>query len=156
MNDLQNKARQYALKLLSYRGRSERELKARLIRKGVSDSLAVSTVDYLRNLGYLDDVSLAETLKSEAISRKLLSITGAKKYLLERGIPRDIVSRVFLQEEETDRKNAIKYICKKIRTLGQYPEETVRRRLYNQLLRRGYSPETIISALKDKIIHWEE
>jgi len=156
LNDLQNKTKQYALKLLSYRGRSEKELKERLARKGISETLVSSTIDYLRKLGYLDDISLAEALKRDAISRKLLSQTGAKKYLLNRGIPRDIVHRVFHQEEETDRENAKKYICKKIRTLEHYPQETIRRRLYNQLLRRGYSPETISAVLKDKTVNRED
>ena len=156
MKDLQNKAKQYALKLLSYRGRSEKELKERLMKKGISEALVSSTVDHLRKLGYLDDVSLAEALKREAVARKFLSRTGAKKYLLNRGIPRDIVQRVFLQEEETDSENAKKYIRKKIRMFENYPRETARRRLYNQLLRRGYSPETIYTALKDKTINRED
>jgi regulatory protein len=156
LNDLQNKAKQYALKLLSYRGRSEKELKERLIKKGIPEPLVSSTVDYLRNLGYLDDVSLAEALKREAITRKLLSQTGAKKYLLDRGITRDVIHRVFHQEEETDRENAKKYIRKKLRMLENHPQETVRRRLYNQLLRRGYSPETIVAAFKDKTINQED
>jgi regulatory protein len=156
LNDLQNKTKQYALKLLSYRGRSEKELKERLIKKGVSAPLVSSTVDYLRKLGYLDDVSLAEALKREAITRKLLSQTGAKKYLLDRGIPRDIVHSIFRQEEETDRENAIKFIRKKSGMFKNYPQETVRRRLYGQLLRRGYSPETICAVLKDKTINRED
>ncbi len=156
MKDLQNKAKQYALKLLSYRGRSEKELKERLIKKGIPEPLVSSTADYLRKLGYLDDVSLAEALKREAIERKLLSQAGARQYLLNRGIPRDIVHSVFLQEEETDRENAKKYIRKKIRMLANYPRETVRRRLYNQLLRRGYSSATIVAALKDKNINQED
>jgi regulatory protein len=156
LKDLQNRAKQYALKLLSYRGRSERELKERLVKKGISEPLVSSTVDYLRKLGYLDDVSLAEALKREAVTRKLLSQTGAKKYLLNRGIPRDIVHSVFRQEEETDVENAKKYIRKKLRMFEIYPQETVRRRLYNQLLRRGYSPETISAVLKDKTINRED
>jgi regulatory protein len=156
LNDLQNKAKQYALKLLSYRGRSEKELKERLIQKGISETLVSFTADYLRKLGYLDDLSLAEALKREAIERKLLSQAGARQYLLKRGIPRDIVHSVFLQEEGTDRENAKKYIRKKIRMRENYPQETVRRRLYNQLLRRGYSPATIVAVLKDKNINQEE
>jgi regulatory protein len=156
LNDLQNKAKQYALKLLSYRGRSEKELKERLLKKGIPEPLVSSTADYLRKLGYLDDVSLAEALKREAIERKLLSQAGAKKYLLNRGIPRDIIHSVFHQEEETDGENAKKYVRKKNRMLAHYPRETVRRRLYNQLLRRGYSPATIVAVLKDKNITQED
>jgi regulatory protein len=156
LNDLQNKAKQYALKLLSYRGRSEKELKERLLKKGIPETLVSSTADYLRKLGYLDDVSLAEALKREAIERKLLSQAGAKKYLLNRGIPRDIIHSVFHQEEETDGENAKKYVRKKNRMLAHYPRETVRRRLYNQLLRRGYSPATIVAVLKDKKINQED
>ena len=156
MKDSQNKAKQYALKLLGYRGRSEKELKERLLKKGIPESLVVMTVDHLRRLGYIDDTALAENLKREAIKKKLLSQAGAKKYLLNRGIPRDIVHGIFQQEEAADRETAIQFVQKKMRALGDYPQETVRRRLYNQLLRRGYSSETICAALKDKTINEED
>jgi regulatory protein len=156
LKDLQNKAKQYALKLLSYRGRSEKELKERMTGKGFSDTLISSTIDHLRNLGFVNDVSLAESLKREATANKFFSRNGARRYLLNRGIPRDIIHTVCSQDGEEDLQNAQRYIEKKFRVLKTFPPATVKRRLYAQLLRRGYSPETISTVLKNTLSNEED
>jgi regulatory protein len=156
LKDLQNKARQYALKLLSYRGRSEKELKERMTRKGFSDTLISSTIDHLRNLGFVNDVSLAESLKREATANKFFSRNGARRYMLNRGIPRDVIHTVCGQDREEDLQNAQRYIEKKFRLLKTFPPATVKRRLYAQLLRRGYSPETISTVLKNTLSNEED
>jgi regulatory protein len=148
LKDLQNKARQYALKLLSYRGRSEKELKKRMTRKGFSDTLISSTIDHLRNSGFVNDVSLAESLKREATANKFFSRNGARRYLLNRGIPRDVIHTVCGQDKEEDLQNARRFVDKKIRLLETFPPATVKRRLYARLLGRGYSAETISTVLK--------
>lgn len=151
MKGLQNRARQYAFKLLSYRGRSEKELEERLRKKGINKSVVSFTVNYLKDIGLIDDMALAETLKREAVTTKLLSQNGAKKFMLTRGISREIVDLVFSNDENEDIETARRFVDKKLKTFKNYPSETVRRRLYNLLLRRGYSFETIMAVLKDKI-----
>jgi regulatory protein len=156
LKDLQNKAKQYALKLLSYRGRSEKELKDRMTEKGFSDTLISSTIDHLRHSGFVNDFSLAESLKREATVNKFFSRNGARRYMLTRGIPRDVVHTVCGQDREEDLQNAQRYIDKKFRLLKTFPPATVKRRLYAQLLRRGYSPETISTVLKKTILNEED
>lgn len=156
MRGFQSRAREYALKLLSYRGRSEKELEDRLLKKGITKSEASSTVRYFREIGLIDDLSLAENLKTETLTRKLLSRSGAKRYMLNRGLPREIVDRVFYDQVDTDFDNAARIVEKKLRVLGTCPPETARRRLYNLLARRGYSSETIIKVLRTKNIKEEE
>jgi regulatory protein len=156
LKDLQNKARQYALKLLSYRGRSEKELKERMTRKGFSDTLISSTIDHLRNLGLVNDVSLAEALAREATANKFFSRSGARRYLLNRGIPRDVIHTVCGQNGEEDLQNAQRYVEKKFRLIKTFPPATVKRRLYAQLLGRGYSAETISRVLKNILSNKED
>jgi regulatory protein len=145
-----DRATQYALKLLSYRGRSIKELRERLRAKGIPESAISSAIGYLQDIGLMDDVSLAESLKREAQTTKMLSRKGAKKYLLGRGIPRDIIDSIFRDDENADFDNARRFVDKKMRVLGGYPSEIVKRRLYGLLSRRGYSSETILKVLKDK------
>ncbi len=153
---MQNKAKQYALKLLGYRGRSEKELKDRMTGKGFSDTLISSTIDHLRKLGFVNDVSLAESLKREATANKFFSRNSARRYMLNRGISRDIIHTVCGQDGEEDLQNAQRYIEKKFRVLKSFPPATVKRRLYAQLLRRGYSPETISTVLKNTLSNEED
>jgi len=156
LRDSQNRARDYALKLLSYRGRSERELEERLLKKGITTTETSSAIRYLKEKGLVDDMSLAETLKRETLTTRLLSQSGSKRYMLSRGIPRGIVDLVFSCHEDTDLDNAVRIIEKKRRVLGKYPQAVARRRLYGFLQRRGYSSETIMKVLRDDQLKEED
>ncbi|MBE0425522.1 MAG: regulatory protein RecX [Nitrospirae bacterium] len=156
MKDSHVKAKQYALKLLSYRGRSEKELTTRLKIKGINESVASLTVGYLKDIGLIDDFSLAETLKREALTAKLLSQNAAKKYVLNRGIPHDIVDIIFSKDEDADFDNARRIAEKKLRILKDYPYKVAKRRLCNLLSRKGYSYETIMKVLKERNFNEED
>lgn len=120
-----------------------------MLMKGFSETLVSSTIDHLRDLGYINDVSLAKELNREAMAGKFFSHDGARRYLLIRGIPRHVISIVCSQDRGEDLQNAQRYIEKKLRMIKTYPQETVKRRLYSQLLRRGYSPDTILTVFKN-------
>lgn len=156
MTGSHDKAKHYALKLLTYRGRSEKELEERLTKKGIAKTVVSSTIDYLRRIGLLDDRALAESLKREAITRKLLGHNGAKRFAINRGIPRGLVDAVFGEDETEDIENARTLVDKKLTSYRNCSRQTARRRLYNLLLRRGYSSDTIMKALKDKTFKEED
>jgi regulatory protein len=156
LKGFQSKAQQYALKLLSYRGRSERELEERLLKKGVAKSEVSSTIRHFKEIGLIDDMSLAETLKRNALTTKLFSQRGSKRFMLCRGIPPDIVDMAFSSHEDTDFDNAMKFVAKKLGVMGNYPPEIARRKLYGLLSRRGYSSETIMKVLREKNLKKED
>jgi regulatory protein len=150
LRGLEDKARQYALKLLSYRGRSVGELEKRLRRKGFPDHVVSSTIRHLKHIGLLDDKALAEALKREAMITKLLGQYGARKFMLGRDISREIIDSMFISDEKEDIENAQRLVDKKLRIMEGLPAEKIKRRLYNLLLRKGYSFETIESVLKKR------
>jgi regulatory protein len=143
------KARRYAFKLLSYKARSQKEIEERLKKKGFTNSITSSTVHYLKEIGLIDDISLANNLKRKALHTKLLSTNGAKNYLIRQGISREVIEEIFNKEEGEDAVNAERLIERKIKSLRKNPPETIRRRLYNLLLRRRYPYDTIMKALKN-------
>lgn len=153
---MEDKTRRYALKLLSYKGRSESEMKERLQNKGASQRSIASTIHYLRDAGLLNDLSLAESLKREALSHRMLSQAGARNFILRRGIAKNIVDSIFEDDENTDFENAVRLAEKKLRVLAKYPAATARRRLYHLLLRRGYSAGTIMKIINEKFKKEEE
>lgn len=149
MIDFQNKAKEYAFKLLSYRGRSEKELKERLIKKGFSKAVASSTVRKLKDSGLINDRSLAETLKREALSIKFLSQKGAKYFLHCRGISHEIINQVLNYDETIDINNVRRLVNKKFKTLRNYSPLIIKKRLYSFLARRGYPSDIILKVLKE-------
>lgn len=152
MRGSDDKARLYALKLLSYRGRSIKELEERLRRKGFPKTVISSTINYLKHTGLVNDRTLAEALKRDAMSTKLLSQYATKKFMMKRGIPKEIVDDLFIAGERKEIENAKCLIDRKLKTMKQYPAEKIKRRLYDLLLRKGYSFETIKTVLSEKIL----
>src|SRR4030042_1327808 len=77
---LYDKARQYALKLLSYRGRSVRELQERLKMRGFPEHVASSAINHLQHTGLINDLALADDLKRK---RRLYALLLRKGYSYE-------------------------------------------------------------------------
>lgn len=135
------KAVQYACKLLGYRGRSVKELKDRLERKGFSAACAKEVLEHLRGLGFLDDAAFARSLRKNAEDVKLLGDFGARRYLKQMGISSDVADEALLGYDEL--APARKLLQRKLRSLKDCPEPVQRNRLLGYLRRRGYSSETI-------------
>jgi regulatory protein len=132
---------------LAYRGRSEKELRERLKQKGFDEQAIDTVIGSLISGGFLDDRKLASSLTRYATESKHYGITGTRKFLRERGIPRDLIDTTVKDIDETE--IARKIVEKKMRTMPGCPPEKAARRLYAFLYRKGYSPETIKRALED-------
>jgi len=144
-------ALRYALKLLSYRGRSENELSERLARKGFPQDEMDSAIGRLRAMGYIDDAALAETLKRTALDIKLLGREGARRFLRQRGIRREDIDKALKGYDEFD--SALKLASKKGRALNiggaRSPNIAgARSPLAAALQRRGFSADTIRKVIK--------
>ncbi len=128
----------------------------RLMARGFSADVIASTMLRLKEIGLLNDLSLAETLKREATTHRMLSCAGARAFLVKRGIPKGIIDSVIVPDDALDYDNAVRFAGKKLRALKKYPVAIAKRRLYNLLLRRGYSPEVIMKVLKHEIAKEED
>jgi regulatory protein len=144
----------YALKLLGYRGRSEKELRERLRRKGFQEDITDRTLLHLKEAGFIDDTALAVDLKRQAFERKMLGYEGAKSFLLKRGLSQSAVESALSYDEEAELEKAVKFLDKKMSSMGNYPAKEKKKKLWNFLARRGYSSAVIRKAMKD--VYFEE
>jgi len=135
----------HAYKLLSYRGRSEKELRQRLILKGFDEHAVDSVITALTANGFLDDRKLAFALKRYAAESKHLGIWGTKNFLRDRGIPKEIIEEAMHDVDETE--GAWKIAQKMMRSVSSLTAGKSARKIYGALYRRGYSPETIRKTL---------
>lgn len=148
-------ALKYAFKLLGYRDRSEKELSEKLTLKGFSEKAAGEAVAYLKERKFIDDERLAERLKTDAVERRHLGARGVRSYLIKRGIPREIIDR--LSGEEADYADSAKELVeKKLRYMKASDPETVKRRLWGLLARKGFSYDTINKVMKNLNIKEEQ
>ena len=150
-----NDAFRYALRLLSYRGRSSAELREKLGLKGFTGQQADEVLQKLERLGYINDSALAGALTRLARETRRLGRLGARGYLLKRGISAGLAEEALAGYDEFE--GAMSTALKKLRTMeragreagSESPEERKRnaearkRKLYGALSRRGFSSQTI-------------
>ncbi len=141
-----NRALAYALKLLGYRMRSQRELVQRLLQKGFTEQEADKTVLKLLDLGYIDDAATARALRDQAERVKLLGHAGARMFLRTRGIGKQDAEEAL--EGYNEEAAALKLIERKKRALAGLPKHVARRRLAGYLGRRGFSGEALGRMLR--------
>ena len=89
-----------ALRLLKYRSRSCKELRDRLIQKDYSIILIDKTIDYLLELGYLDDLKFAKSFAEDKINQKGVGPIYLKSELLKHGIHQDQISVIVSEAYE--------------------------------------------------------
>lgn len=136
--------------LLSYRDRSEKEIKERLARKGFEDEYIKTIIDEFKEKGLIDESKFARILKEDAINRKYLSINSAKQHIIKKGIPKDVVEQIFSEEKIDDTETARRLIERKMNMFETHSKNEIAKKLYNLLIRKGYSYETIKKILIEK------
>jgi regulatory protein len=148
LKDSPAKARAYALKLLSYRSRSSKEMRGKLEQKGFSNALVIDTVDFLERSGLMNDDALASELFRYATEKKSLGKNGVKLFLIKSGIDKDRIDQILMEHTiDMEEQSAGEFVERKLRTLIKYPEDVVRRRLWGMLQRRGFSYDVIKRAI---------
>jgi regulatory protein len=142
-----DRARKYAFLLLKYRDRSEKEMLLRLARKGFGEENAAAVVEYLKLKGFIDDERFAASLKRTAVEQRSLGRQGVVQHLLTKGINAGLAKET-AGEDADYIETAVGLIERKLRQLNGLDDETIKRRLWSALARKGYSLEVIKKAMK--------
>lgn len=146
--DAPYRARERALAWLAVRDRSCQETAERLRAAGFSPEVIVGTVDWLRELGYVDDARFA----AGYVSVKTRSGWGARRIrseLLRKGVDRTLVDEalheIISDAERTGEGLETVMTLARRRFGGQFERdpEGAARRLAGFLGRRGYDWDTI-------------
>lgn len=142
-----------ALRLLSVRPRSRRELERRLSAKDHDDGVVSRALERCEELGYLDDVEFAASHTRDRIRLKPRGKLKLLAELRQKGVSeedaREGIERAFREEEATERELAGRILEKKWRGLAGRDRRKERRRLSGHLKRRGF-PFDLIRELVDE------
>ncbi len=146
-------ARKKALRLLSVRSRSERELRTRLQQAGFGEA-AEATVRTLRRAGLVDDLQFALSYARSRIATRPCGEFILRRELREKGIAEETIEAAIAEayREKDQRQLAYELATKKKRLLGGTDQEKAQRRVADLLLRRGFSWELVSEVME----HWEE
>jgi len=126
-----------AIHYLSYRPRSETELRERLNQRGFDSDNIKAVISRLRELGLVDDVAFAQFWKEnrESFSPRSRGLTRLE--LSRKGIANNIIDQVVNTIDDDD--NAYQAAQNKAHSLFRSDYESFRRRLGGHLKRRGFN-----------------
>ena len=140
-----------AYRYLSYRPRSESEVRERLQRRGFDGDCTEAVMANLREQGLVDDVAFARFWKENRESFSPRSQRLTRLELKRKGVVSDVIDRVVDAVDDGD--SAYRAALDRVRRLPLSDYQSFRRRLGEYLKRRGFGYE-VINHTVDRV--WQE
>tara|TARA_B100000315_G_scaffold224366_1_gene229841 strand:- start:756 stop:1343 length:588 start_codon:yes stop_codon:yes gene_type:complete len=140
-----------AVHYLSYRPRSEHEMRQRLLRRGFSDKLVEAVLNRLREQGFMDDIAFAQFWRDNRQSFSPRSQRLVKLELGRKGVAGDIIERAVSTIDDGD--SAYRAATNRAHRLPLSDYESFHRRLGDYLKRRGFG-YGVIKEVTERL--WQE
>jgi regulatory protein len=134
--DLFQRCLNAAFNYLSYRPRSQAELRERLHRRGFDGDNVAAVLARLKAQGLVDDLAFAEFWKDNRDSFRPRSQWLTRLELRQKGVSEDIINRVAAELDDED--SAYRAALSKAQRLPTADYDGFRRRLGQYLKRRGF------------------
>jgi len=143
---------QLALRYLSYRPRSELEVKNYLRQKGCEPEVTDGVIARLRSLNYLDDLSFAQIWARSRLESRGYGPRRVAQELRIKGIAAEVIRQTLQQslQQTSEQESAKKLLTKRFGGVSLQDIKT-QRRAVALLLRRGFSSKVIFDLLKYRI-----
>ena len=138
-----------AVRMLTSRGRSGRDLQRRLTMKGEKPEHAAAAVERLRAQGHLDDTTFARARARSGLARngRRRVESDLRQQGVERNTAREAVDHVVVEAGIDGKEQAKEVALKRVKSLARLDDATRRRRLHGFLGRRGFTPDEIRLAV---------
>lgn len=157
-DDLRDRAREAALRLLSIRERSSKELTDRLRDKGFPTEIVDDLVTRFLEIKLLDDERFAREWVTSRAQHSARGKSVLRQELRHKGIPTPVIDAVLESlSPEIEEDSARMLLSRKLRAIDPdslSDREIYRkqqRRLYNMLARRGFSSELAQRVTQDTL-----
>ncbi|NLV75851.1 MAG: recombination regulator RecX [Tissierellia bacterium] len=145
-----SKAKDQALKFLTYRQRSKKEIINKLKSKGYEEDIIENTLSYLEEYGLVNDVEFAKAFMRDKINLNKFGPTRIKYELYKKGIDDSIIEEV-LEEDDEEYTRALVLAKKKLPSYKKDDKKAIYRKLGGFLQRKGYSYDCINRVLKELV-----
>ncbi len=143
----ENEAKEAALRFLSFRRRTEKEIKDKLRQKGFDDKIIRSTIEKLKSYDLVNDHEFATAWIKERLAYKPRGKRLLRQELWKKGIQKEIIDRAIQELCRSEETPALEVLQKARRRYQKLEPKVARRRMLGLLLRRGFSYETAKDAL---------
>lgn len=146
-----NQLYQKAVKYISLRPRSEKEVCNWMKKKKIDTPIQNSLLKKLKDKGWINDVKFAQWWISQRLEFKPRGAMKLRQELMQKGIPSKIIDQCL--SELPDQEENIKELArKKIRLIKVKPGDNqikVRKKLSDYLLRKGYKYQEIKTVVDE-------
>lgn len=155
--ETETRAKNIAINYLSYRKRSSQEVIDHLIKKKFDRVCAEKIVRDLQSAGIINDLEFAHVFIRDRLKRKLIGQAQLRQQLLTKGITSDIADKLLgeLISPNSQQTAALELAKRKFRLLhrsvSKLNSEKKKKRILSLLLRRGFSYEIAIKAVRNTI-----
>jgi regulatory protein len=143
------KATDSAIRLLTSRPRSVREIQERLRRKQYGDETIERVIERLRGWGYVDDEAFARYWVENRESNRPRGRRLIEQELRMKGIERESLAQAIDEAGIDERAGALEIARAKMRSYRGEEEIVARRRLGAFLARRGYGYDVVKPVLDE-------
>jgi regulatory protein len=144
----ENEAKEAALRFLSFRRRTQKEIKDKLRKKGFDDKVIRSTIEKLKSYDLVNDYEFATAWIKERLAYKPRGKRLLRQELWKKGIQKDVIDRAIEELCQDESQSALEVLRKAERRYRNLEPKVARRRMMGLLTRRGFSYETVKEALK--------
>jgi len=143
----EHKVLEKALRYLSFRNRSVKELEIFLLGKDYNHEIVSRTLTRLEEVGLLDDRAFAKAwvefrVKSKGMGERLL-----ERELHQKGIKKEII-RGAVEGLGDEGERALSLALARVERLKGLDKETAKRRLAGFLQRKGYAGEVVYDVVR--------
>ena len=140
-------SRDYCLKLITIKDRTEKEIRTKLKEKNFDENTIEEEIEFLSNYGYINDKRYAEHFTADAINIKKWGKSRIRAELLRRSVERfvidDAIEEAFAETEDDRLYTEMEKRYKD----ADFSNMKERTRIFNFYLRRGFSPDEIKGAM---------
>lgn len=140
-----------AYRYLSYRPRSEAEIRQRLHQRGFDNKVIEKAIAKLKEQNLIDDFAFAQFWKNNRLSFKPKSKKLIQKELKDKKVATQIIGQA--TQDIDDEGNAYKLGYSRMRTIAHLDYPDFHRRLSNYLSYRGFTYEVIKRTIA---LLWQE
>lgn len=149
---LKERAFNYCIWHLGQSNKTRKQLHDKMRDRNCPDDIIESTLDKLEEMKYLSDAQYA---KNFVMSKQTFKNVGERRIsqdLRQKGIPQDIIDRVFEENTEDDeRERAKELLSKRLRSTRNVERQKRINRLVGYLSRNGYNGSIAFAVVKEAL-----
>lgn len=149
MAEEENKALDYALNLLTYRQRSEKEIYDSLKRKGYIDEHIENVISSCKDKNYINDKIFAKSFINDKINLNKHGPERIKHELRLKGVSKEIINEVLDYDRNDQYRFAKEVADKKMYSYRNDDKNAVYRKMSGFLQRRGFSYDIISKVVRE-------